>query len=233
MRLPGPTNRTVIIGQNGSGKSTFGAWLLAHMNWDRQPWVIVDYKYDELLADIPAIEIGVNEKLPRKPGLYIMRPYGTRRDQQKMAKSGGINKERIDDDVENFMMRCWVKERIGLYFDEGYLVPDREALKTLLVTGRSKRIPIIINTQRPVMLPRHVFSESNFFVVFRLMDSRDEKVVKFFTPIDMDKVLPEFHSYYFDAGQNELLTLKPVPDADRILDIYDERMMPERRMIFR
>jgi len=234
MRLPGATNRTVIIGQNGSGKSTFGCWLLSQMNWHVQPWIILDYKYDELLAEIPGVvELGINEKLPSRPGLYIARPYGDRRDQKNMLRKGSIEQEQIDSDVEHFMMRVWVKERTGLFLDEGYLVPDRQAFKMLLVTGRSKRIPMIVNTQRPTWVPRHVFSESNFFVVFRLNDNRDQKIVEHFIPIKMSRPLPEFHSYFYDSGRHDVVVLKPVPMAEEILELYDARMMPARRMSWR
>lgn len=233
MRLPGPTNRTVILGQNGSGKSTFGTWLLSQMNWHQQPWIIVDYKYDELLSQLPTQELLVTDRLPKHPGLYVVHPYGTRVDQQRMVRAGTLNEEAIAVAVENMLLRIWARERIGLYLDEGYLVPDRSALKTLLVTGRSKHIPMIINSQRPVMVPRHVFSESNFFVVFRLNDSRDIKIVRYFAPIDMENSLPEFHSYYYDAAHNEMAILSPVPDADTILSIYDDRMRTHRGMSWR
>lgn len=215
MRLPGPTNRTVIVGGSGSGKSTFGTWLLSRMNWDQQPWIIVDYKYDELIVEIPGIEtIGIDEKLPRKAGLYIVHPTPAQ-----------------DDKVEAFMWRVWNKERVGLFFDEGYLVPDKEAFRTLLVTGRSKHIPIITNSQQPVRVPRHVLSEASFYVVFRLNDTMDEGVIRrYVKPLrEQDfSVLPPHYSYYYDAVANEMTVLKPVPDGEHILGLFDQRLKPDR-----
>src|ERR1700751_6052757 len=92
-RFPKPTQRTVILGATGSGKSVFGLWVLSYMNFEDMPWVIVDYKGDDLLEEIledhnwkvtrnrvvrgfnsPIKEISPTDPVPKKPGLYYMRP---------------------------------------------------------------------------------------------------------------------------------------------------------------
>src|SRR5207302_775120 len=108
-------------------------WLLSHANWPRRPWVIIDYKRDELINDIPGLqELRLGARIPRRAGLYVVHP---RPDQQ--------------DEVEALLWRIWEKERTGVLIDEAYLVPNKHAFSTLLVTGRSKKIPMIMNTQRP------------------------------------------------------------------------------------
>jgi hypothetical protein len=75
LRLPTDAQRITIIGKTGSGKTQGAAWLLAHRSFDKKPWIILDFKYDELLGEISGIkEIGVRDALPKKPGLYICHP---------------------------------------------------------------------------------------------------------------------------------------------------------------
>src|SRR5215472_11393497 len=106
-RYPNTHQRVVVMGKTGSGKTQFGAWMLSEAPFNRQPYIIVDYKRDALLGATDRIrEIGLNE-LPKHPGLYIVRPL-----------------PKIDDEnVENWLWRVWRKGRTGLYFDETYMIP--------------------------------------------------------------------------------------------------------------
>ena len=73
-RLPNFHQRTAIIGRTGSGKTQFGAWLLSHAPFDKQPYVMIDYKGDDLLNSIDRVrEIGLKE-VPKHAGLYTIRP---------------------------------------------------------------------------------------------------------------------------------------------------------------
>ena len=74
-RFPDTDHRTTIVGRTGSGKTFFAAWLLGKAHFNRQPYIIVDYKHDALLNSSDRIrEIGLGDKLPSKPGLYIVHP---------------------------------------------------------------------------------------------------------------------------------------------------------------
>src|ERR1700744_5170015 len=74
MRLPDSTQRIVIIGRTGSGKTQAGAWHLSTRDLTEEPWVIIDYKRDRLLNSIWAKEITLKDKVPDEPGLYTMHP---------------------------------------------------------------------------------------------------------------------------------------------------------------
>lgn len=214
-RLPTNQQRVAVIGRTGSGKTQFGAWLLAHAPFDRQPYVVIDYKGDELLGQIERItEIGLNE-IPKKPGLYTIRP---RPDQNEA--------------VENWLWKIWAKEKIGLYVDEGYALPDKGAFQAILTQGRSKRIPAIVLTQRPTWVSRFVFSEADFYAVFHLNDQRDRLTVQAFTPrerMDMKNRLPDYNAYWYDVGRDKVFQMQPVPDADTIIDMIDARLTPKKR----
>ncbi len=178
------------------------------------PWVIYDFKRDKLLSQIEALpgayEIGTNE-VPDLPGLYFIHPH--------------------PDDVEvvqNQLQGIWTKQNTGVLIDEGYMVSSapnkRSWLRTLLTQGRSMHIPMIILSQRPVWMDRFVFSESDFYQVFRLNHSGDRKKIMEYIPADLSGRLPEYHSFYHDVAREETVVMKPVPTADKILGIFAQRL---------
>ena len=122
-----------------------------------------------------------------------------------------------DDALERFLWRIWEKENIGLYVDEASLMPDdSDAFKAVLQQGRSKRIPVIGCTQRPVSVARAMFSESDYYCVYRMVDRRDYKTVEGFVPGDLSRPLPWHHWYWYDRTRNTLLTMSPVPPPETV-----------------
>lgn len=212
LRLPGNTHRHAIIGRTGSGKTQAGSWFLSHAPFDKQPYVVFDYKGDDLLNSIPYIKELRLGDVPKKPGLYITHPIP----------------EKDDAVVEKYLWDIWSKEKIGLYFDETYMIPDGPAFKTILTQGRSKRIPVIACTQRPRFITRFLFSEADFYSVFHLNDLPDIKRVEEMLPGSLTDRLPPYHSRYYDVGNDLTFVMKPVPERDTILDRFDERLAPKR-----
>lgn len=196
-RLPGANDRTAVIGATGTGKTVLGAWLLSRQRFDARPWVCLDFKDEELwdlVGDPPMRELSLGS-MPKKTGLYRLR----------------INPGQ-EDELENWLWKVWAKENIGLFCDEISLMPQRNAFKAILRQGRSKRIPVIACSQRPVDCDREVFTESQFISVFRLDDVRDYKTIQGFTrnaPIETP--LPLHWSYWYDRANFSCLTLKPSP----------------------
>lgn len=212
-RFPNTTHRTTIIGRTGSGKTTAALWLLSEMNWTRRPWIIIDYKRQDF-DDIPGIQYHkLTAAPPRKAGLYLVQPMPTAEDNLR---------------VEELFWKIWKRGKIGVVVDEGYLTPRGESFSALLVTGRSKQVPMIINTQRPVWVPPHIWSESNFFMVFHLNHRKDERTVEEFTPFDLTNDLPPYYSRWYDVGEHQTHILKPVPDRDTVMDRFAEREREKR-----
>jgi hypothetical protein len=206
--LPGPRDRLAVLGRTGSGKTHFAAWALSHSNWPKVPWVIIDYKHDPLIAQIPQIEeIKVDAKIPKHPGLYVTHPLPIQTEQ-----------------VEQLLWRIWQKGHTGLWVDEGHILPDKGSLQALLSQGRSKSVPVIILSQRPVWLNRFVLSESGYFSVFGMNDKRDRQTIASFLPgIDLEEKLPARYSYYYDVAQDRAFLMKPVPGKDDILNRFVDR----------
>lgn len=210
--LPDATQRTAVMGRTGSGKTQFGAALLSHADFDRRPYIIVDYKRDDILNAIPGIqahELGY-DAIPREPGLYILHPHPADVEQ-----------------MENFLWKAWEQGDCGLYFDETYMVPNGRnfgAFDALLTQGRSKRIPMICLMQRPTWVSRFVFSESNFFAVFDLTDRRDRRLVQEFIPQSIENKLPEYSSYWYDVNRNKIFQLAPVSERGTLLASFQDRL---------
>ena len=203
-RFPIADQRTCIIGATGSGKTTCGVWLLTHQRFDMRPWIIFDYKREILFEKVgtpPLQELRLG-KLPRKgkKGVYLVSP---RPDQ--------------DDAVEDMLWSIWHRGNIGVYIDEAALIPKGDAMRAILQQGRSKLIPVIALTQRPVDVDRRFFSEANFYAVFRLADARDYDIVRGFVPAEFRNPLPEYWWRWYDNSRNNLLTMRPVPAQAEIV----------------
>lgn len=210
-RLPPGDSRTTLIGATGTGKSTAGGWFLANARLDVRPWVVIDFKREELFDMVgfpPLRTLTLKQSLgKRDKGVFIVSP--TPGD---------------EDALEEFLWRLWKRGNAGLFVDEASLMPDKAAWRAILQQGRSKRIPVIACTQRPVDVKRAVFSEASFFGVWRLQDRRDYQVVRGFVPADLDNPLPEHHWRWYDVARNNLLDLSPVPDKPQVADMLRDRV---------
>jgi DNA helicase HerA-like ATPase len=210
--LPRPDQRVAVIGRTGSGKTQMGTWLLSEAPFTQMPWVIIDFKYDALLNATGRIkEIGLTEKVPSDPGLYIVHPHP-------------------DDigDLEKFLKRIWEQENTGVYIDEGYMIPDSAPFRALLTQGRSKRIPVITLSQRPAWISRFVFTESEHLCIFHLQHRRDQKVVEEFIPDDrgvsLRNRLPQYCSYWYSVSADHVFKLSPVPKAEELIEKINARL---------
>jgi len=225
-RLPDVTHRLTINGQNGSGKTRFGIDVLSRAAFDKIPYIVVDYKGDDLIAQIGrAKQIDIREKVPREPHLYIVHPMPG----EELA-------------MDRWLWRVWRNGSTGLFFDEGHMIPNSRSLtayRSILTQGRSLHIPVITLTQRPVEVSRFAFSEANFYAMFRLNDTRDIETVTRFTPKDtgahpawnMETQLDPYHSRWYDGGADYSCVLKPCDPDDKILERIDSRLRPKRKWI--
>ena len=209
-RFPGGDARTTVIGATGTGKTTCGVWLLSHQRFDKRPWVVVDFKREQIFDQIglpPIQQITLGSRIPKKPVLYLVSP---RPDQ--------------DDQLEDWLWRVWERENVGLFVDEASLMPDRDAFRAVLQQGRSKRLPLIACTQRPVDVKRGLFSEASYFCVYRMADKRDYRVVEGFIPANLSAPLKPHHWHWYDVAKNRLLHMGPVPKPAQVAEMARERI---------
>jgi hypothetical protein len=212
-RWPGPSDRTFIVGQNGTGKTQFAVWLLSHQDFDKRPWVIIDYKREQLFTKLRRMkalrgELKPSASVPKAPGLYLMRPM-----------------QSDDGDVDDFLWRVWRKGKVGLYFDEGSMPPSgpNSAVAAILTQGRSLLIPVIALNQRPVEIDRKFKSEAKYIAMFYLIDRDDRKEMTRYMPIDPDGDFPDFRPWWYDSSRRNLMLLPKAPDAATLLARIAER----------
>lgn len=229
-RLPRTDEHTAIVGRNGSGKTQMGVYLLSKQDLKKDVWFVLDYKGDELINGIERLRQVDYKDLPKEPGLYVLQP---RPDEV--------------DETEEWLWKIWQREKVGLYVDEGYMIPNIGAFNALLTQGRSKRIPMITLSQRPVAVSRFAFSEASHLIVFDLNDRRDEKTIEGYTPrgfidwlpdgfeggIDQfdtrRRLLPKFHSRWWNVKDRAAFMMKPVPEADVLIDEINSQLEPKVR----
>jgi hypothetical protein len=216
MRLPNDNQRLTMYGQTGTGKTVAGLWHLSQRSFTRRPWIVFDFKGDEHLGRIPYAEEIRLKSVPKQSGIYIVHPVP----------------EHDDEAVEEFMWQIWRQENTGVFIDEGYMVSrGNSAFQALLTQGRSKSIPLITLSQRPVWMTRFAISEADFHQVFFLADESDRDTVQRFIPHDIETRLPRYHSYYYDVGQDLLSKLKPVPQPDEILETFEAKLKRTTRFL--
>lgn len=217
VRWPGDQDRLCIVGMTGSGKTHAALWHLSRRNYDEKPWIVYDFKVDEFINSIPGtFELAVNAPPPEHPGLYIVHPIP----------------EDDDDAVMDQMTAIWKAEDIGVYVDEGYMISSKnKGFRKLLTQGRSKHIPMIVLSQRPVWMDKFVFTESEFKQVFRLQNSDDIGKMEQYIPYDLSRTLPQRHSYYYDTIDNVLKVMKPVPDQAAIRATFERRLRGLKQVV--
>jgi hypothetical protein len=216
IRIPGDRHRHVIVGATGSGKTQYALWELSHRNFHINPWIIYNWKRDESIDSIPGARELELDEIPESPGVYIVHPL-----------------PRDERAVEDQMWAIWERGHCGVYIDEGYMAGDHnEALRALLTQGRSKEIPLIVLSQRPVWLERFIFTESEFRQMFRLGDTEDVKTMKRYIPefprnvpdgVDLSQRLPDYFSYYYDVGRDTLHITRPIPHIEVIHATFARR----------
>lgn len=211
-RFPGNTQRASLLGMTGSGKSCLGLWLLANASIAKRPWLIIDHKGEDMLdfVDRRAItDIAPGATVPKKPGLYYCNPIP----------------EEDDKAVERMLWQVWERGRTGIYVDEAMTMPDCSAFDAIMVQGRSKQIPVILCSQRPVGISRYILTQSDFLAVFDLQDRDDQlRVEKFLNqPKVLTEGLPEYHCLWRDVGRRSTTLLTPCPPPDQVIDTLNAR----------
>jgi hypothetical protein len=217
MRFPDDSDRLVIVGATGSGKTQAGLWHLSHRDFHEVPWVVYNFKDDENIDGIEGARHIEMTELPTAPGIYVAHPKPA-----DLRPQAGADQSVLDFHLE----RIWEAQRIGVFMDEGAVIGQRsDAFRLLLQQGRSRRVPMIILSQRPKWMDSYVFTEANFWQVFRLQWERDRKAVQEFVPSSViGQRLPRYESHYYDVGENVITPLRPVPEMAVIQRTFARRL---------
>lgn len=228
---PTDENRTIITGRTGSGKTVGALWLTSSRSWNVKPWIMFDYKGDKMISqieDLGAREVRIDKKPPTKPGLYIVRP--------------DPSEPRVTNE---FLLNIWRQEDTGIYFDEGFMVPQHRPYKSfdaIMTQGRSKHIPVIACYQRPAWLSPFALASAEFLWTYHLLKPEDRAKMNEYVGeaagpngecIDVNYRLPDYYSLYYDVNSDKANVLRPVPPPEVILETYSVRLANKRKGFFR
>lgn len=220
-KLPTLQQRAVIIGMNGSGKSVFALWMLSLARYDQIPFVIIDFKHEDIVAQIGRARVISYHEIPRHPGIYILRP-----DPDQPEK------------LEGFLRECWRRGNIGLFYDETAELPKhfgKGAVHAIQTQGRSKNIPVIACTQRPRGVAPAFFTEANYFACFHLQKPADVDAFASYTPWEPKQIiaepLPPYWCHWYDQPRRWAEVLRPCPDESVILETFDARLRPRKHYL--
>lgn len=217
--LPADDEHTLIVGRNGTGKTQFGFWLMSQQNLTAKPWYALDFKGEQMMAQIPRARFITEKETPKEPGLYILQAQPFEDD---------------DEHIENWLRKVWSQDYRGVFIDEGYMLPEfrKGGYAAMLTQGRSKRISVITLSQRPVRINRAALSEASHVIAFDLNDKRDQKSLEEVVPTGfMKETLPKWHSRWYSVKKDLIWSVKPVPSADEILETINSQLPPIKRWL--
>lgn len=164
--LPGETDRAVIVGKTGSGKT-----VLAQALCDAQPYVVVldtkgtirwpGYTLVRSLAAAMKLRSDRAPKIIYRPDVHALRDM---------------------DDIERFFQWCYMRGNCCVYVDEVLSIATASTypfwFAGILTRGRELGTQMYCSTQRPFRCPRLVFSESENAYVFPLPLAQDRQRVE-------------------------------------------------------
>lgn len=219
---PREDEHMMIVGRNGTGKTQAGLYWLSKRSLQSKPWYVLDYKREELLNSIPRVRYIDFKETPSQPGLYVLQ--------------SGPDPD-LQDATELWMRRVWQKmidgEPSGVFVDEGYMLPPRSAsFSALLTQGRSKRNPVMTLSQRPVRVDRTAITEATHLVAFDLNDRRDHKSLEESAPTGLMQIsVPPYHARWYNVKRNKTWIMKPVPEADEIMEAINDQLPQAQRWL--
>lgn len=217
VNVPNDTQHIAIAGMTGSGKTVGALAMLADKDFDRMAWIILDHKRDDNIAQLPAEHLNPNSMILPNKGLWVVKT--------KAFDEGSA------EEIEGLMKRAFNRGGIGFYVDEGHLMPKGSAaVRTIMVAGRSKRVPMMWTSQRAHWIDSFIWAQSSFFRAFMLQNPIDHKKFNEFFP---RKYFPpqQFHSHYFDVAANTQSYLVPAPPIEMTIDKLREKLVRNLRAI--
>lgn len=197
-----PSERAIILGRTGSGKTEWVKAMLRAMS-KTYPIVIIDPKAD-WLGTFP-----MWEEKKRNPGT-VDKPHLTTAFNPKFhVQCMQLNMTRTPVELSQACMDILAygrKTRKGIfvYFDECTNIATSSnippGVADLWTMGRSLKVGAWIGNQRALRIPEIFKSQAEMFVIFDLPGSKDRKDIAEYTHTpeleEMEQV-PEFHYWYF------------------------------------
>ena len=215
IRFPDETQHMALAGRTGSGKTVAALEMLSLRDMHSMPWVVIDHKRDENIKELPADTLNVNSMILPTRGLHVI-----------YADMNASSRQ----DIEHFLERAFKRGKVGVYVDEGHLLGHSDAIRNILVAGRSKKVPLMWTSQRAHWIDPFIWSQSSFYRVFQLQTVHDIKRFNENFPIKW-KPPEEYHSYYYDVSKGAVAYLKPANPIEVTLNRLDGALKVQRKAI--
>lgn len=211
--MSGPTfprddQHVAIAGRTGSGKTTGALSMLSLRDMEVMPWVIIDHKRDPAIKLLPAEKLNPNAMILPQRGLHVIHADMT-------ANGRG--------EIEGFLEKAFRRGKMGIYVDEGHLLGSSDAIRTILVAGRTQRVPLMWTSQRAHHIDPFIWSQASFYRVFDLQSPLDIKRFNENFPIKWRKP-DEFHSWYYDVSKGKVYYMQPSEDLPATVMRLDGRL---------
>ncbi len=172
--LPGPTDRVVLVGATGTGKSVAGQWLLGGYYGQRQI-LVMDTKADPIWSGLDAVKVKHAMALSRyrdaaRWPVIVYTPA-----------TSELNEETLDAVCE------WVYKRgdTVLMIDEATQVTSGTkpgpGVLDAVTRGRVRHVSVVSGTQRPVNVPPILLTEAEWFYCLTLRRRQDRETVNDYT----------------------------------------------------
>lgn len=215
IRLPQPDQHIALAGRTGSGKTVAGLEMLSLRDLEKQPAFIIDHKSDDHIAKLPAEPFNPSSLFLPTRGLHHIK-----------AKLNGAGR----DTLETFMERAFKRGNAIIYVDEGHLLGPSDAVRMIMVAGRSKHVSMMWTSQKASWIDPFIWSQAHFYRVFQLQTKLDTKRFEENFPVRWISP-PEFFSYYYDVSKNKLHYLSPAGPIERTIERLDTKLRTLYRAI--
>lgn len=202
-----PGKHAVIVGQNGSGKSQ---QLINLALANKQKVVVLDTKLDD---DFLFLAVG-NEVL------QVVESY---REMIDLLNSGQfhyliVRPQTFELDnptaLDNYLVVLSKCRNLSVFIDEAYSFHKSgragPGYTAILTRGRSRKLSLIVCTQRPCWISVFTFSESTTIYAYFLSVERDRKILYDYIGEQNFDELAEFCYYKYDVKSKSVIQCVPV-----------------------